>query len=511
MKKNIIKIALVTCLGIAGMTSCNKNLDLNPVSSISDDNYWKTPEQFDAFVTALHTRFRSHESNFMYLGELRAGNFGNDPGTTASFTGEASQGVERMWTHNLDMDNAGVSRFGGFYTQINQLNLLIAKLGTTTVVSDANKNYYLGLAYGMRAYYYFHMYRTWGDVIIQTEPALDIDISNLAKKASPAAEVMKLVKEDLEASLASFGSDYSIRRTKSIWSKAATQMLKAEVYLWTAHRDGGTPDATTAKAALTDVKANLDLALLGSYESVFDVNSKGNKEIIFAVRHVLNEATLGFIGSFVPQAGLIANFYDSLANRQFTVTQENYGGLLRIPTRIAAYRNYADEDSRKNVNIQAAYSKDGSGNYKMAGCFLRKYQGQQDAGNRAYTNDYPIYRYADLLLLMAEAKVALGENPTDEINQVRARAYGANYDVSVWGYPNQTIDADPMEAILKERNLEFIGEGKYWYDLRRMGDSYVFKHTSLPAGEAYKLLWPIDRTSLTNNRELEQTAGYPKF
>lgn len=511
MNKNIIKIALVACLEVAVMTSCNKNLDLSPVSSISDDNYWKTAEQFDAFVTALHTRFRSHEGNFMYLGELRAGNFGNDPGTTASFTGEASQGVERMWTHNLDLDNAGVSKFGGFYSQIDQLNLLIAKLGKTMVVSEANKNYYLGIAYGMRAYYYFHMYRTWGNVIIQTEPILDIDISNLAKKASPAEEVMKLIKEDVEASLHSFGSDYSIRGTKSIWSKAATQMLKAEVYLWTAHRDGVVADATTAKVALADVKGNIDLLLSASYAAVFDVNSKGNKEIIFAVRHVLNEATLGFIGNFVPQAGLIANFYDSLANRQFTVTQENYGGLLRIPMRITTYRNYADKDSRKNVNIQAAYSKDGSGNYKMAGCFLRKYQGQQDAGNRAYTNDYPIYRYADLLLLMAEAKVVLGENPADEINQVRARAYGADYNEALWGYPNQAIDAAPMEAILKERNLEFIGEGKYWYDLRRMGDSYVFKYTSLPAAEAYKLLWPIDRTSLTNNRELEQTVGYPKF
>lgn len=512
MKTIIIKIALLAGLGMAGLTSCNKQLDLAPISSISDDNYWKTPDQFDAFVTALHTRFRSHIGNFLYLGELRAGNFGNDPGTTASFTGEASQGLERMWMHNLDMDNPGVGNFGGFYDQINQLNLLINKIGSSTVISDANKNYYLGIAHGMRAFYYFQLYRTWGNVVIQTDATFDIDIANLAKKASPAAEVMALIKADLETSIASFGTDYTIRSTRSIWSKAATLMLKAEVYLWTAHRGGGGADATLAKNALTEVKSNMDVQLQPSYASIFDVTGKAtNKEMIFAVRHQLNEATLGFIGSFVPQAGLIANFYDSLANRKFTVTQENYGGILRVPTRIATYRNYNDQDTRKNVNIQAAYTKLASGPYQIAGCFLKKYQGQQDAGTRAYTNDYPIYRYADLLLLMAEAKVVIGESPADEINLVRARAYGSNYNLATLGFPNQAIDAQPMEAILKERNLEFFGEGKYWYDMRRMGDAFVFKYSGLSSAEAYKLLWPIDRSSLTNNRELEQTPGYPKF
>jgi hypothetical protein len=86
-----------------------------------------------------------------------------------------------MWQHTLDLDNSGVSNFGGFYTNIVQLNLLISKLNTTNIVSTTNKNYYLGIAYGMRAYYYFHLYRTWGSVVIQTEPVLSIDIANLAK------------------------------------------------------------------------------------------------------------------------------------------------------------------------------------------------------------------------------------------------------------------------------------------------------------------------------------------
>lgn len=511
MKKNIITSIIAIGLSAVSLTSCNKNLDLAPVSTISDASYWQTADQFDAFVTGLHTRFRDHEQNFMYLGELRSDIFGNDAGTSGSFTGEASQGLERMWLHNLDLDNAGVGNFGGFYDNINQLNLLISKLNTSDVVTERTKQSYLGIAYGMRAFYYFQLYRSWGKAIIQTEAIANIDVSNLAKEASPADEVLALVKQDIESSIASFGSDYSIQNNKAFWSKAASLMLKAEVYLWTAHRDGGVSDAELAKQTLLDVQANLSLNLQTDFTAIFNTADRGNAEMIFAIRHQLNEATLGFISNFVPQTGLIANFYDSLENRQFSVTADNYGGLLRAPTKIIAYRKFADHDIRKNTSIQAAYEKDNAGKYRMAGCFLKKYQGEQNAGTRAYTNDYPIYRYADLLLLLAEAKVLLDEDPGNEINQIRQRAYGSNYEPAIHAYPNQAIDANPSEAILQERLFEFIGEGKRWYDLRRFGDAYVYEHTSLTAAEAYKLLWPIDRNTLTNNRSLTQTEGYAQF
>src|SRR5690606_11020521 len=156
-----------------------------------------------------------------------------------------------------------------FYSNINQLNLLIEKLNTTTVVPEANKNHYLGIAYGMRAFYYFQLYRTWGKTIIQTEAITDINLSNLAKVVSSEEEVMALIKQDIETSLTTFGTDYSIRNTKSFWLKPASQMLKAEVYLWTAHRSGGIADAAIAKAALTAIQSNITFSLLPSYADVF--------------------------------------------------------------------------------------------------------------------------------------------------------------------------------------------------------------------------------------------------
>jgi hypothetical protein len=522
MKKYIIII--LSGLGMLTLvSSCRKDLSLAPVSSITDANFFQNANQFDAFVAGIHTNFRTSTNAFQILGEMRADIFSTDPGSGSTFTGEATQGEERLWQENLNLDNPGVSNFGGFYSNIDQINLMISKLNSTNVVTAANKSYYLGICYGMRAFYYFQIYRTWGNAIIQTDPVSgsSINIATLAKAASTQADVMTLIKADIDKSVTSYGTDYSFKNSKGYWSKSATLMLKAEVYLWTSvHGAGGTADATTAEAALNDIQSNAaGLQLLPSYSSIFASTNKGNNEIIFAIHYQFNEpaATAGnngmawVQGTYVPQSGLIANFYDSVANRQFNVVTDNWNGLLRAPVNIATFRKFNPLDSRRLASIQPAYNKSSTGVYSIAGCFADKYQGEQDGGVRYITNDFPVYRYADLLLLKATAEVYLGQSPANEINLVRARAYGASYNAATMGYPNQAIDANPREAILQERLFEFVFEGKRWYDLRSMGDSYVYEHTALLPANSYALFWPIDRNTLTNNTLLKQTPGYTSF
>ena len=168
---------------------------------------------------------------------------------------------------------------------------------------------------------------------------------------------MNLIKADIENSITSFGSDYSFRNTKSFWSKAATLMLKAEVSLWNAHRGGGTADATTAKSSFDRYQTNIaSLALLPSYATVF--NTKGNNEIIFAARHALNEASMTFIpGELYSPEWIDTNFYDSIANRKFNVTTDNWGGLLRAPVKSSTFRKFSPLDSRRSASITAAYSR----------------------------------------------------------------------------------------------------------------------------------------------------------
>ena len=511
MKKTATFVILAGALLLL-TTACEKlSLDLSPDSIVTDGNYWKTPDQFESFITGVHSRTRTYEMNFMMLGELRSDVFGDVP-----FSGEATQGWERFWYNTLNSENTGVSNYAGLYNNINQINLFLSKTVPATYLSEANRSYYLGQAYGLRAFNYFHLLRTWVKTIITTEPSIKFDINNLSKAASSEQEVMQMIKNDIDSSAKYFGSNYSFKYSdKAFWSKAATLMLKAETYLWSAKQmNGGANDARIANTALNEVKTNLPaLGLMANFRDVFNSSSvpanKNNKEVIFVLRNALLEYNMGggsYASTFLPQSNLIGSYYDSIAGGRISSTNENYsGGLLRAPVRKSTFRQFKDSDSRKLATIKGAYNFAG-GVYSLAGCYLVKYPGIMDAGSKKIADDYIVYRYADLLLMLAETKVILGEDPAAEINAVRQRAYGANYSVSTYGFPNQAVDANINEAILRERLLEFAGEGKRWYDLRRFGKEYVFKYTTATAD--YQLLWPIDKATLTNNKSLVQTSGY---
>ncbi|MDU1892670.1 MAG: SusD family outer membrane lipoprotein NanU [Dysgonomonas sp.] len=498
------KIYLLLLLSVFFASSCT-DLDVDPVSTITDKNYWKSPEHFDAFMYGVHSRFRTHSWNFVLLGEARSDIYGDQP-----FGGEASQGMERFPYNTISSEFTGISNYGEFYTNINQLNLFIKKTLETSVLSDNERQYYLGQAYGLRAYYFFHLYRSWGDVVFTEEPSERFEVGKLDKATTPAVEIFDRIKQDIESSLTAFGNNYDIKENKSMWSKPATLMLKAEVYLWSSRQlAGGMSDAGIVKVTLTDIEANVpNLKLMDKYTDIFEYENKGNNEIIFAIHNQLNESNL-FNGSYranlLPGDLYIRNYYDETGEKINTAVENNFG-LMRLQIKVSNYNLFDDKDSRKRATIKGVYDiKDGQ--LILIGTYPKKYPGTMNGSVRVAADDFPIYRYADLLLMLAEAKAILGEDPEKEINAIRKRAFGDNYDNTI-SYPNQPIDANIDEAILQERFFEFLIEGKRWYDLRRYGNDYVFKYTLADPKQPLKLLWPIDKSTLTKNPALNQTLGY---
>src|SRR5690606_14569497 len=120
------------------------------------------------------------------------------------------------------------------------------------------------------------------------------------------------------------------------------------------------------------------------------------------------------------------------------------------------------------------------------------FSGTVIGGNRRFIDDIVLYRYADVLLMKAEAQNALGQDPTEAINKVRKRAYGANYANHIYVH-SSVANAD--EAILKERLLELALEGKRWWDLIRFNKVFdLVPSLQNRKGKTHLLLFPISET-----------------
>lgn len=516
MKKFFSNILLGAAL--FAVAACD-SLDLQPESEITDANYWRTTDHFSAFNVGIHSYFRNYSYNYFLLGEPRADIYGDTP-----FGGEATQGMERFPYNTISEVQPGISNYAGLYNVINQCNLMISKTTDTSVLSDTDRKYFLGAAYGIRAYLYFHLLRSWGDVFVYLDytNGATLDLSKLNRKQDAAAEVMTQIKKDIQASEEAFGTSYAFTKGKYYWSLGATKMLKGEVYLWSGKQmNGGSSDYQTAKAALQEVKNCPNVALLPDFANVFSFNNKLNNEIIFAFVSNENEFDLwngSYRGNLLPQQAYMNNgsYYDETGTNIKETKDSQINGLTRLAIKKDLYfKLYREGDSRKTASLKAVYNKNAAGELVYVAPFAYKFQGTMLTGGstRSMLDDYPIYRYSDCLLLLAEAKAFLNEDITAEINEVRKRAYGSNYSETV-AYPNDkgdfytdnkfvSGDEDPSEAILKERFREFLFEGRRWYDIRLFGLTSKYSTASVD-----KLLWPIDQSTLTNNNLLEQTPGY---
>lgn len=166
---------------------------------------------------------------------------------------------------------------------------------------------------------------------------------------------------------------------------------------------------------------------------------------------------------------------------------------------------FFEDDSRKDASfVEVMQEQNGDTTYYASA--VRKFRGFVDASGRNFVDDVILYRYADVLLMIAEAKNALGQDPSSEINEVRQRAYGENF--SSYQFVNGSQENNDQE-ILQERLLELAFEGKRWWDLVRFGKAFdLVPSLQNRQGDQHLLLWPIPQSSMSLNGDLEQNPGY---
>lgn len=511
------KSLLLTMLGfgfLTGMSSCKKDLqEVIPQEQISTSLALSDPNAARTLYTGVYATLRGYAGTLFTLGEMRS-----EIWTDGLFTESVDGGFSQYYTHNISALNVPAGNWAGFYNLLYQVNNVI-KLYPQTPLPAAEKNQALAEMYGIRALIYYNMMKTWGGVPLNTEPVTVINNAAETYKARTSADSILLqIKSDIDQSLTLFNGNNALPAGKRVyWSRIATLALKGDVYLWSGTlMTGGTGDLNTALSALQEVK-NLQSATLNldaNYADIFDPTKKtNNPEIIFALNYELNQAQQGTFGSFMvnsiqastlafqqaPNAPTVSSIYPYVngANR-CGMNQNMLNKLTSGPA-----------DQRIAGSFKVMYST--SAPYATRGVLMTKWIGSTTGTTQIYNNDFPIFRYADILYLLAEAKTKLGQDPSAEINQIRQRAYGATYTP----YVNSTIDNN-MQAILEEQLREYIGEGKRWWALRRAGDKWVFNYVdpkylspaTVSSGKGPTFLLPISIGMLNNDLLLKQTPGY---
>jgi len=500
MKKYLFIITAILLV-----SSCEKELDLSAPSELTASGFWDTEEGAMTAHTGMYANLRSQAGNLWLLGEIRSDVWGGR-------TFESASNVSLIES-NITASTAPFGGWAGLYTNIHRINDFLANVPAIDFVSETTKNHIMGQAYGLRALYYYTLLKTWGDVPIILEPLTTVDPTALSRGRSSQNEVMALIKSDLEASLNAFGTDGSFfQNSRIFWSKAATLALKGDVYIWSGNvLGGGTADFNAAKSALQEI-AGLGVSLESNFSDLWGPANEGNSEFIFAIQYKRDEAS----NIFNSMTGRSTEIHPQYDDKGVPMNGFVIGGANRYGQSEKTILLLDDNaDSRKDATFIRLYVDDNGGagypNYVESAYFgsvFNKFLGQVSGSVRIFENDVPFYRYADVLLLLAEVKNLLGEDPTTEINQVRQRAFGANYDAALHGFVNGS-QVDNANAILNERYKEFIGEGKRWWDLRRAGDSFVIEQISfLNPGDEYKLQLPITTDMIGRNPDLVQTQGY---
>lgn len=480
----IIKIFMVGLVSIA--SSCNKTLELDPTSVITNASFWKTEDDAKGGLTSLYVKQRALANVNLYIwGESRS-----EIMEWSKISGTLD--YDRYYNNTLNPSSAGPS-WQSVYSAINAANLILKYVPNITFATENDKKEILAQAYASRAFLYFVLLRTWGDVPIRTEPVEGADPSVIQKVRSPQVDVMKLIKDDIGEAEKLY-VNASFLKNRNYWSMPGVQALKAEAYLWSGKRlNGGSADFNEALKACEAVE-KADVSLLSKFEDLFKYSNKNNKEVIMAIGN--KELEIGSNYFFNMYSSQLASDVDPQTGE---IIGQTAGGMVWTVTDLVK-QQFKEADKRK----AASYMEWASQTYYPA--LILKGRGTVISGVRHFTSDFVIYRLADVILMKAEAKNALDQDPSVEMNKIRERAFGESFNDFKFVHSTK---AKNDELILQERLLELAFEGKRWWDLIRFSSAFKIVPT-LQGKDSQKHLefFPISDQVRSLEPLVEQTDGY---
>jgi len=488
MKERIIII--FTCIsGMILYTGCNSLLDVDPVSSITSANYWKTEGDVAGYLTGTYESYRDAINTTYYM-EDRGDAF--EPGLEA--------GLSAPWTQNLT--ESGAPNWDKMYKVIHSCNLLLKYGEGISFSEQANKSRIMAESRFLRASAYFFLIRIWGKAPLITAPTENDQVPMPAR--APLNDVMALILADIDAAMTLFPEEGY--KNKGRASKPATFALKADVLLWKAKvLKGGNADLEAALDAAD--KASAGLALEETFWKIYATDNRKGKEVIFAI-HFNKDEKAGSDNSvrshYSSQLKPRDLFVQNATNKNSIAFSRKYARSSYSPSvKLENLYLKNPDDKRLNEAIIKALAPDGT----VMGRFDNKMRGTNYTGDdRYYDSDIIVYRLAEMILFKAEALAALNRVSAAvvELNKVRARA-------GIAAYAGAQDKITVEKEILDERFRELYLELKRWPDLFRFhagGSINVYQEVPNLAGKQTPLYFPIPRPQIDLNPNLEQTDGY---
>ena len=515
------KIFIVAVLACT-VVSCKKDfIELLPEDEIGVGNFYKTEAQFRMALTAAYVPLRDLLSNDYYTGEMRSDNTHYQYYQINRGTAYTMRESIADFTDDPSNNYSNAVYFHCFKT-ISRANVILDRIDGGTL-GDAAKNDIAGQAKFLRAWNFFKLVRYFGGVPLFIHEVKEAEQAFLPRAS--VNEVYAQIVDDARDAIARLSNPvFTSNKQSGHATKGSATMLLAEVYM----EQKKYAEAET----LLNTLAGMGYDLLPAYASVFSTTSKNSRESIFEVQYLE-----GLQGG--QQSNFIYMFLPRSANTTtITGVKTNNSGIggWNTPTRdlIDAYEA---DDTRKDASIAIAEGTYNSSNIftfsanksiinytpaagKTGVPYIKKYLNPHTNPNN--TNDnWPVYRYADALLLLAEAMNLQGK-PAEALiplNKVRERAFGnATHNITA------TDQAALTDIIAHERRVELAFENHRWHDLVRTGkavdvmNAFGVKQKQLygylPAAsyevDKNKLLYPIPQSERELNVDLTQNDGYPQ-
>lgn len=465
-----MKLQKLYILFAAGyLTSCSAGFtDLNPISQRNVNGFYKTS---DDMVTAINATYKALQLNGTYnqsywiLQEMRSDN--TDQGSDGTGLG-AELTVLDNFTEIATAENVSAA-YNDSYLGIARANIVLSRI--EPVEMDAKlKDRIKGEAIFIRSLLYYNLAVAFGNIPLPLTEPQSVDEGRTLLQV-PASEVYKQISADLISAEALLPNkkDYDAANIGRA-TKGAAAALLAKVYLTNG-------DKKSAETVLRRIVSTYGYSLLPDYANLWGLTNKNNAESIFEVQFKGGGTNTGnaFTNAFSP---LLRNSVGAYKNRP---TQD-------------MVKAYEPGDDRFKKSMDTTYVN-AQGivltNTKNDARFITKF-GRENAFNEGdASNNFVVLRYADVLLMLAEA---IGENEEaySLINQVRSRAKLPAL--------NAASPGTFAEKLLHERRVELAFENHRWADLLRFG---VAEQTLKAQGKTtVRTLYRIPQ------RELDINAGF---